>query len=89
MPIYMDRHDVSSEVTAEHVAHIHTEDLKIQHHYNCIGLTYWFDDIRKTAFCLIDAPNKESLINMHNDAHGKVPHRIIEVDPSIVESFFR
>lgn len=24
---------------------------------------------------------------MHNHAHGEVPHRIIEVDDSIVESF--
>ena len=87
MPIFMDRHEVSDEVTAEHVARIHHEDLKIQHRYNCVGLTYWFDDVRKTAFCLVDAPNKESLINMHNEAHGKIPHQIIEVDPSIVESF--
>ncbi|WP_372934023.1 nickel-binding protein [Mariniphaga sediminis] len=87
MPIYMDRHDVSEEVTAEAVAKLHQEDLKIQHKFNCRGLTYWFDDKRKTAFCLIEAPDEQSLINMHNSAHGVVPHRIIEVEPSIVESF--
>ena len=87
MPIFMDRHDVSEEVTAENVAQLHQADLKIQDQYNCKGLTYWFDDVRKTAFCLIEAPNKESLTKMHNDAHGEVPHRIIEVDPAIVESF--
>lgn len=87
MPIYMDRHDVSDEVTAKHVAELHQEDLKIQHKYNCRGLTYWFDEERKTAFCLIDAPNKQCLIDMHNHAHGAIPHRIIEVDESIVESF--
>jgi hypothetical protein len=31
MPIYMDRHNVSEAVTAEVVAQIHQEDLKIQH----------------------------------------------------------
>ncbi|WP_340111884.1 nickel-binding protein [Maribellus mangrovi] len=87
MPIYMDRHDVSAEVTAENVAELHQQDLKVQHKFNCRGLTYWFDDERKTAFCLIEAPNEEKLKEMHDHAHGEIPHRIIEVDPSIVESF--
>ncbi|WP_167616788.1 nickel-binding protein [Maribellus sediminis] len=87
MPIYMDRHDVSAEVTAENVAELHQQDLKVQHKFDCRGLTYWFDDLRKTAFCLIEAPSAEKLKQMHDHAHGEVPHRIIEVDPSIVESF--
>lgn len=87
MPIYMDRHDVSEEVTAENVAQLHQEDLKIQHKFNCRGLTYWFDSKRKTAFCLIEAPNKGAIKEMHDKAHGEVPNRIIEVDDDIVESF--
>lgn len=87
MPIYMDRHDLDETVNAEHVAHIHQEDLKIEHEFGCKGLTYWFDEERKTAFCLINAPNKEALTEMHNKAHGAIPNSIIEVDPSIVESF--
>ncbi len=87
MPIYMDRHDVSELVTAENVAQLHKEDLKVQHKFKCRGLTYWFDDIKKIAFCLIDAPNAESIQKMHNHAHGEVPNQIIEVDPNLVESF--
>ena len=87
MPIYMDRHDVSETVTAIHVAQIHTEDLKIQHKFDCRGLTYWFDENRKTAFCLIEAPNKKAIRDMHSQAHGDLPHTIIEVDDKIVESF--
>ncbi|MGB5322771.1 nickel-binding protein [Lutimonas sp.] len=87
MPIYMDRHDLEAGVNAEHVAHIHQEDLKIEHEFGCKGLTYWFDDERKTAFCLINAPSKEALMEMHNKAHGAIPNSIIEVDPGIVESF--
>lgn len=87
MPLYMDRHDVSSQVTAEQVAELHQQDLKIQHKFNCKGLTYWFDENRKTAFCLIEAPNEQAIEEMHRQAHGEVPHRIIEVDPAIVESF--
>ena len=87
MPIYMDRHDVSEEVTAEIVADLHQKDLKIQHKFNCKGLTYWFDDKRKTAFCLVEAPDKTAIKEMHDQAHGAVPHRIIEVDGAVVESF--
>jgi AraC-like DNA-binding protein len=87
MPIFMDRHDVSDSVTAEIVAQIHLEDLKIQQKYNCRGLTYWFDDARKTAFCLIEAPDRNAIIQMHDHAHGNIPHQIIEVDKTIVESF--
>src|SRR6476659_6210654 len=87
MPIYMDRHDVSDTVTAENVAQLHQADIKIQDQFGCRGLTYWFDEKRKTAFCLIEAPDAQSIRNMHNHAHGQVPHRVIEVDASIVESF--
>jgi len=87
MPIYMDRHDLPGTVTAEHVAHIHQEDLKIEHKFGCKGLTYWFDDKRKTAFCLIIAPNKKAIQTMHDEAHGGIPNSVIEVDDDIVESF--
>lgn len=87
MPIFMDRHDVSESITAEKIAELHQEDLKIQRQFDCRGLTYWFDDKRKTAFCLIEAPHKNAIIEMHNKAHGAVPHSIIEVETSIVESF--
>lgn len=87
MPIYMDRHDVSETVTAEQIARLHQEDLKIQDQFGCRALTYWFDEKRKTTFCLIEAPDAKAIHNMHDKAHGQVPHKIIEVEASIVESF--
>jgi AraC-like DNA-binding protein len=83
----MDRHEVSDSVSAESVAQLHKEDLKIEKQFNCRGLTYWYDDIKKLAFCLIEAPNKESIHNMHNHAHGEIPNVILEVDENVVESF--
>jgi class 3 adenylate cyclase len=50
-------------------------------------LTYWFDEARCTAFCLIVSPDKETLQKAHNEAHGLVPNEIIEVDPSVVQAF--
>ena len=87
MPIYMDRHDVPETVTAENVAQLHQADLRIQDQFGCRGLTYWFDEKRKTAFCLIEAPDAKAIHKMHDHAHGQVPHSVIEVDASIVESF--
>ena len=86
MPIYMDRHDISG-ATAKDVAQVHQEDLKIQESFGCRGLTYWFDEARGTAFCLIEAPNADSVKEMHDHAHGLVPHQIIEVKSDVVESF--
>jgi AraC-like DNA-binding protein len=83
----MDRHDVSEKVTAENVAQLHQADLKIQDQFGCRGLTYWFDEKRKTAFCLVEAPDAKAIQKMHNQAHGEVPNRIIEVSAGIVESF--
>jgi len=87
MPIFMDRHDLPDVVTAEHVAGIHQADLEIEHEFGCKGLTYWFDDNRNAGFCLIEAPNKEALVDMHNKAHGGIPTKIIEVDDRLVDSF--
>lgn len=87
MPIFMDRHDVSDVVTAEVVAQLHQEDLKVQDQFGCKFLTYWFDGTRDMAFCLVDAPNIEFVTEMHEMAHGGVPNQIIEVDPAVVESF--
>jgi len=87
MPIFMDRHDIQSQVTPEDVANLHVQDLKIQDQFNCRALTYWFDEVRQTAFCLIEAPDEQSIIDLHTHAHGEVPHQVIAVEASIVESF--
>ena len=86
MPIYMDRHDLES-VTAKDVAEAHRADLKIQDKHQCRGLTYWFDEKRGTAFCLIEAPNEDCVKEMHDQAHGLIPHEIIEVDSNVVNAF--
>jgi len=87
MPIYMDFHDLPDGVTAKDVAEMHQADLKIEHKYNCRGLTYWCDESRRTGFCLIEAPNEQAIKELHEQSHGAVPQRIIEVNDTLVESF--
>jgi class 3 adenylate cyclase len=82
----MDRHYVEG-ATRHAVANAHQLDLAVQDKHRLKFLTYWFDDTRCTAFCLVEAPNKEAIRQAHNEAHGLVPHEILEVDPSVVEAF--
>jgi len=86
MPIYMDVHIVPG-VKARDVAEAHRKDLLHQEEYECKCMTYWIDEQRETIFCLIDAPNKEAVEEMHGKAHGLIPNKIIEVSDALVESF--
>jgi class 3 adenylate cyclase len=86
MPFYMDRHYVEG-ATAHAVAVAHTATVAGQDKYRVRFLTYWFDDVRSTAFCLVDSPDKETVRQAHYEWHGVVLHEIIEVDPAVVEAF--
>jgi class 3 adenylate cyclase len=82
----MDRHYVEG-ATQKAVARAHALDLAVQEKYQVQFLTYWFDEPRCTAFCLIVSPDKETVRKAHNEAHGLVPNEIIEVNPSVVQAF--
>lgn len=86
MPVYMDRHYVEG-ATRHAVADAHQKDLALQEKYDVKFLTYWFDETRCTAFCLIEAPNRETIERAHNEAHGLIPNEVLEVDPAVVEAF--
>ena len=72
---------------AEDVAKAHVKDLDCQDEFGCKAITYWFDENHGRAFCLIDAPDKESVHELHKKAHGLVPNQVVQVDPALVESF--
>jgi len=86
MPIFMDLHIVPG-VNAKDVAEAHSRDVYLEKDHHCKCLTYWIDELRGHVFCLIDAPNKETVYELHNRSHGLLPHKIIEVENSFVESF--
>ena len=86
MSTYMDRHNIP-DVTPEAVAEAHLKDLWVQDRYGVRFLTYWVDPQRGTVFCLAEAPDVESVKQVHDEAHGLVPHDVIEVDPRSVTSF--
>jgi len=86
MPIYMDVHIVPG-VKAKDVAEAHRKDLLHQGEYGCKCMTYWIDEERENIFCLIDAPDRDAVKEMHNSAHGLIPNKIIEVSSNVVSSF--
>ena len=86
MPIFLDRHDLRG-LTAADIAEAHRKDLEVQDRYGVRFLTYWFDEARGNGFCLIDAPDIETAMRVHDEAHGDVAKDVIEVDLSAVEAF--
>ena len=86
MPIYMDIHDTTG-ATAEDVAADHRRDFALQDSFNCKFIYFWHDIPNNTGFCVFEAPDKESVVNLHNKAHGKTPNQIIEIELNEVEFF--
>ena len=86
MPVYMDRHYIEG-ATRHAIADAHHRDMAVQEKYQVKFLTYWFDETRSTAFCLVEAPDRETIERAHIEAHGLVPNEVLEVDPSVVEAF--
>jgi len=82
----MDVHIVPG-VKAKNVAEAHYQDLLHQDEYGCKCMTYWIDENRESIFCLIEAPDKDAVKEMHQKAHGLIPHKIVEVSTSVVQSF--
>src|SRR5215471_7756581 len=86
MPIYMDVHIVPG-ISARDVAEAHRRDLFHQDEHGCTCMTYWIDEQRGNIFCLIEAPDKEAVEDLHRKTHGLIPNKIIEVDNALVEAF--
>ena len=86
MPIYMDIHEVPGAAAVD-LAEAHRKDMLIQDEFRCKCMTYWLDEKRGNAFCLIEAPDQSVLEEMHRKSHGFIPHKIIEVASEVIESF--
>ncbi len=86
MPLYMDVHLIPG-VKAKDVATAHEMDMALANQHECTCMTYWIDENRGSVFCLIEGPSKEAVEALHAKAHGLIPHKIIEVNTSLVDSF--
>ena len=86
MPMYMDIHEVHG-ATADAVAKAHLADMATQGKYGVEYHKYWFNESNGKIFCLCSAPDAALASRVHQEAHGLVANKIIEVDPEIAEGF--
>jgi hypothetical protein len=79
MPLFIDVHNHIPGLTKDAVAGAHQKDLETQDKHGAKYLKYWFNEGTGQVFCLVEAPDKESAIRVHREAHGLVADEIIEV----------
>jgi hypothetical protein len=80
MPRYMDVHQTLPEgATSKDVAEAHLADLRVQDKHGVNYINYWLDEKSGKVFCLVDAPDAESAIACHQEAHGLTADEIYEV----------
>lgn len=87
MPLYMDIHTIDPTTPWEDIARAHSADVRIQHEHDVDYLKYWFNQDCGKLFCLVDAPSPEAARCVHQEAHGLVAEKLIEVDPDLIDSF--
>ena len=79
MPTFMDVHTLDDGVSAEDVAAAHMADLQTQTEYNVNYKRYFVNSEGTKIFCLVDAPDADSAVRVHREAHGLVADEIYEV----------
>jgi class 3 adenylate cyclase len=87
MPLYMDIHNLDDGTTPEDIAKAHAKDMEVQEKYGVKYSKYWVNESGKKVFCLAHAPNAEAAEQVHREAHGMMPEKIIEVEPDVAEVF--
>ena len=87
MPLYMDIHNLDNGTTPEDVAKAHAKDMEVQEKYGVKYAKYWVNESGKKVFCLAHAPSAEAAEQVHREAHGMMPEKIIEVEPDVAEVF--
>ncbi|MEX2458164.1 MAG: DUF4242 domain-containing protein [Actinomycetota bacterium] len=79
MPLFMDVHNMEGGVSAGDVAQAHAADVKTQGQYGVDYKQYWVDEQAGKIFCLVDAPDSDTAVKVHREAHGLVADEIYEV----------
>lgn len=87
MPLYMDIHTIDPATPWEDIAKAHMADVSVQDDHDVDYVKYWFNQDCGKLFCLVDAPSKEAAHCVHQQAHGLLAEKLIEVDPDLLDSF--
>jgi class 3 adenylate cyclase len=87
MALYMDIHEGVGSVSPEEMETAHQKDLAVQHKHGVRFLTYWLNDPAGHTFCLVEAPHPDAVVACHKEAHGLLPHKLVEVTPPTLAAF--
>ena len=76
--LFLDEHDLK-KVKAKDVAEAHKKDLATEGKYGVDYKAYWVDEKNGKVYCLSEAPSAEAAMNVHKEAHGLIPQKIMKV----------
>lgn len=76
MPLFMDVHENLAGATAADVAAAHQQDLAVQERHAVNYRSYWVDEANGKVFCLVEAPDADAAVRVHQEAHGLLADRI-------------
>ena len=80
MALFMDVHEqLPDGATAGDVADAHEADLATQGQYGVNYRQYWVDEANGKVFCLVEAPDADTAITVHREAHGLVADKLYPV----------
>ncbi|MGH3729485.1 MAG: DUF4242 domain-containing protein [Micromonosporaceae bacterium] len=77
--LFMDHHAKVEGLTAQAVAEAHRKDVETQSEYGVDYKQYWFDEDSGQVWCLVEAPDQQSAVEVHRKAHGLVADDIVPV----------
>jgi len=78
--LYIDVHYLpEGKVKAADVANAHAKDVAVQSKHGVQFLKYWVDEPKGIIYCLSSAPDSQTVVETHREAHGLLPQRVYMV----------
>ncbi len=78
--LYVDVHELGpGGVTAEAVAEAHRKDLEVEDRFDVTFERYWVDEDDGLVYCLSEAPDADTVVRTHREAHGLLPAHVFPV----------
>ncbi|HXK17754.1 MAG TPA: DUF4242 domain-containing protein, partial [Polyangiaceae bacterium] len=81
--LFLDVHELGpAKVNAAAVAGAHQKDLATEGKYAADFKAYWVDEKAGKIYCLVEAPNAQTVNDVHREAHGLLANQIMQVTAS-------
>lgn len=87
MPLYIDVHELDEFPSIEEIKQAHLLDVAVQEKYDVRYVSYYVNASARKVFCVVEAPDKESCIAVHKEAHGLMACNIVQVEGGYYDLF--